>query len=472
MSWRYDAFRIAIVGGGFSGTLVAAHLLRRPTDRSLHITMVERASRFAAGVAYGTRSPAHLLNVPAGKMSAFVDDPQHFLRWAQRRDRRVKAESFLARRLYGEYLRSVLEEAKAAAAPQHRLDHVTDAATAIDVDEIKPGAVVTLRCGRRLAADRVVLALGNYPPADPPVADDGFYSSQRYIRDPWDGQALGAIPSESPVLLIGTGLTMCDVAISLLERGHRGSIYALSRHGLLPQAHRPIAAHYPFPFIFDFPLTVRRLLRTIRHEVRAAKGLWKDWRAVTDSLRPITQEIWRSLAPDERRRFLRHVRHYWEAHRHRVAPEIAATLNGMIEARRLTLYAGRVTAYREDASGVDVLFRPRRRLGHDSLRVEYVVNCTGPNTDFNRIDDPLIKHLRRCGHIRPDELGLGIETTDDGALISANGTRSRTLYTLGPPRKGQLWETTAVPEIRAQAAALARDLIAPLRRRAPIALPA
>ncbi|HWY24061.1 MAG TPA: hypothetical protein VNX47_04035, partial [Nevskia sp.] len=58
-----------------------------------------------------------------------------------------------------------------------------------------------------------------------------------------------------------------------------------------------------------------------------------------------------------------------------------------------------------------------------------------------------------------DALGLGLLTDAQGALLDRDGQASTWLYTLGPARKGQLWETTAVPEIRVQAQALARRLL-------------
>ncbi|MDX6443476.1 MAG: hypothetical protein QOH71_550 [Blastocatellia bacterium] len=448
-------YTVAVVGSGFSGTLVAAHLLSTPTDQPLRIVLAKRSSsRFARGVAYATNCFRHLLNVPAGKMSAFVDDDEHFLRWARSRKLKVRADQFVPRHLYGEYLAQVLSEAQSKALGRRQFLQIPDEVTGLDLLPRNRGAWLKLRRGKPVRADRVVLALGNQPSTDP-LAGKRLNLGERYIRDPWKEGALDSILPHESVLLVGTGLTMVDVAVQLRHSGHSGELHALSRHGLLPREHRHGQLTVSLKFVLQNQVTLHRLLRTVREVAKAAGD---EWRAVLDALRPITPELWKRLSLAERRRFLRHVRCYWDVHRHRMPPEIAAQITEMIAAGQIAIHAGRLRDCRVREKRLDISFRERGAKRDSKLTVARIINCTGPDQDAVHSSDPLIINLRKGGFIRPDPLGLGLDVSDDGAIINARGEVSKTLYTIGPWLKGKLWETTAVPEIRAQAAALARTL--------------
>lgn len=450
---------IAIVGAGFTGTMVAVNLLRT-ADAPTRILLIERSGRFTAGVAYGTRSDAHLLNVPAGRMSALPDDGDHFLRWARARDASVTGGSFVPRRFYGKYLAELLDDAEADAPATASVVRLASEARAI---ERMPGGGVRLSLadGRTMTADRVVLSIGNYEPADPPAADNGFYGTERYARDPWAPGALD-VDADAPVLLLGTGLTMLDVAIAFAVRGHRGPIHALSRRGLMPQPHRESASaphHHDRPSTLDtWPRTAGGLLRELRREVRDAAAHDVDWREVVTSIRHDTPALWQSMSRDERRRFLRHLRSFWETHRHRSAPATSARIEALRAKGQLAIHAARVLGYDVGASGVRVSLRPRGAAGIETLEVARVVNCTGPDTNLARVRDPLVRSLRSAGLIRPDELGLGLDTDESGALVGADGCVGDDLFCVGPLRKGRLWENTAVPELRVEAARMARRL--------------
>lgn len=440
---------VAIVGGGFSGAMVAAQLLRR-ARRPLTVAIVERRPELGRGVAYGTTDACHLLNVPAGGMSAWPDEPGHFLAWLQTQPGFEAAgpTTFAPRRLYGAYVQAVLAEAEARSAEGVRLLRVHDEAVGLRLQG--PAAEIELAGGRVIAAGRVVLALGHFPPADPRVpGGTAFYQSPRYVAEPWGSPALEGLGSDEAVLLIGSGLTAIDLALSLLARGHRGRIHLLSRRGRLPQPHVPgLPAKALQP-----PAAAsgaRALFRWVREEVRtgAAEGL--DWRQVVDGLRPHLQGLWRGLSAIERRRFLRHARAAWEVHRHRMAPEVAEAVRQAEAEGRLVLHAGRVAGFEADGDGVVV-----RLLGDRApIRVQRVINCTGPEADFRKKRHPLPVSLMEQGLVRPDALGMGIDTDERGAVLDAHGQASAVMFALGPMRKGQLWETTAVPEIRGQAQAL------------------
>jgi|CZKD01.1.fsa_nt_gi hydroxyacylglutathione hydrolase len=447
-------FTVAIIGGGFTGATLAAQLLSK-SGGSLSVILIERNARLGRGVAYGTRCMEHLLNVRARNMSAHPDDPEHFLRWARlNHDPGVTPDDYLPRRVYGEYVASLLQQE----IERHpgRLEHVQD--EAVSVARVEGAAEIRLRSGRTLFANKVVIALGNFPPGDPRLPGKTPHS-QRYVPNPWAASAPSDLAKDRSILLVGSGLTSVDVAITLRESGFGGTIHMLSRRGLLPQTHKTSAPWPPF-WTEKSPRTVRGLLRLIRSQVEAAEKAGSGWRAVIDSLRPFTQEIWRSLSFKERRRFLRHVRPYWDVHRHRIAPAIGARIDSQIQDGQIEIHAGRIAAYAEDSDGVDVTYRDRQSGELRRLRVDRVINCTGPESDVHKVDNPLLTNLIRQRLVRPDPLYLGLDVSQDGALVDVDGVASDFLYTIGPVRKGSLWETIAVPELRVQVSEVANTLLA------------
>jgi len=446
-------FTVTIIGGGFTGATLAAQLLRR-SDAALRVVVIERSQPAGRGVAYGTLFNWHLLNVPAGKMSMFPDEPEHFLRWAQRNyDRAVDGDSFVPRRVYGQYVGAILREVETTSAG--RLQWLHD--EALTVDQGTRGVEVRLRSGERVVADKLVLALGNLPPSDPTVPGLTAYS-KRYVSYPWAPTALERVDAEKEVLLIGSGLTAVDIAVALRAREFKGTVRILSRRGLLPHPHKAVPA---WPQFWDeaSPRTARGLFQMVLEQVNLAHQRGNDWRSVIDVLRPVTSEIWRSLPEIERRRFLRHLRAHWEVRRHRLAPEVAKLIGHQIMEGKVCVHAGRLVAYRETADAVEISYRQRGKESVDHLRVDRVINCTGPETDCRKLEDVLVADLRRQGLVRPDPLFLGLDAAANGAAIDRHGRPSTFLYVLGPARKGQLWEATAVPEIREQVAELAQQLL-------------
>jgi uncharacterized NAD(P)/FAD-binding protein YdhS len=452
---RPTKIAVAIIGGGFSGAILAAQLLRR-SDPSFSVVVIEKGESVGRGLAYGTHCRSLLLNVRARNMSAFAEDPHHFLRWAQSNYRpATEPGSFLPRAVYGHYVQAVLNEA-AQSAGTPRLQWIRDEALTLSPTD---GATeIRLRSGRRLLAARVVLALGNFPPGDP-LASWHAENGSRYSRNPWAAETFEGAEGLGSVLLVGSGLTSVDVAIQLRAQGCRGTIHVLSRHGLLPQPHKATDACPPF-WNDSSPKNVRGLLRLVREQVRQARRQGVEWQSVFDSLRPLVPRIWQSLPEPERRRFLRHVQPYWEVHRHRAAPQIAKSIADQISGGQIQVHAGRITDYVEVERGVKVIYRDRKSGTPTSLLVDRVINCTGPESDCRRLKNPLMSALLYNGQARPDPLFLGLDVSLDGALIGSDGVISESLYAVGPARKGSLWESTAVPELREQIHRLAQHLIA------------
>ena len=443
---------IAVVGGGFSGVAVAAHLLRR--GRAARVTLVNRFGPIGRGVAYRTRIEAHVLNVPAAGMSALPHDSEHFLRWAQGRNGAVAPNTFVSRRLYGEYLESVLRESEGAAGGGCLERLVGEV---IDAEPDGGGIWLTFADGSRRHFERVVLALGNYSPANPPVEGADFYSSERYVRDPWIRGSLDVIQPGESVLMLGTGLTALDISLDLAGRGVALPLRAISRHGLRPHPHAPAQlGASPPPDLVSLPMTARGLLAAVR---RAAETPGNDWRGVVGALRAATPGLWQEMYLAERERFLRHLRPYWDVHRHRAAPETWAAVERMRRAGEIQFRAARLVRFETTSDGVSVVVRPRGQAEPEAFFVERVVNCTGPSSDVRRIGDRLLDALRRRGLASPDPLALGLEVSDELEVLDAAGRPSPHLYLVGPLLKARFWEATAVPELRAHAARLAERLL-------------
>lgn len=391
------------------------------------------------GVAYSTDEAVHLLNVRAEGMSALAGEPAHFAN-------AVEAEGgdrhgFAERRFFARYLRGILAEAIASGATELSETSVVSATRAEG-----SGWNVTLEDGPRVAARALVLATGNQEP-DGLDAFNG--ANSRFIRNPWGREARAAVDelvssSGHAVLLVGTGLTMVDVALSLEAGGYQGRILALSRRGLAPRSHADYEAAPIDPG--ELPQRLRPMLRWVRR--RAAEV---GWRPAIDSLRPHSHALWQGLTGGEQRQFLRHARPWWDVHRHRIAPEVAATVARLVAEDRLEIVAARIVAATETAESIEVEYRRRGRDEVSSEKFSYVFNCTGPLHSIRHSKDPLLCRLLADGEVHPDHLGIGLE-------VDETNRAGEHLWALGPLTKGRYWEMTAVPDIREQAAQVADDI--------------
>ena len=447
--------RIAIVGAGFSGSLLALHLLRRcqPEDR---IYLIERNQNFGRGLAYATGNPNHLLNVRAGNMSAFPDEPDHFVRWLQALPPEEKVEiagepsasTFVPRRVFGNYIQQLLGDKIWREEQGHNLFLVTDEAVALHRGP--QGLALELAVGRRYDIDHAVLAVGNFPPAQ---------STAGYHGDPWNPSCLADLPADAPVLILGTGLTFIDTVLSLLDRGHQGRIYALSRRGLMPRVHAAV----PSPWKYPSPPSGHHLvslLRQVRAACATAESVGVGWRAAIDGLRPHTQRLWQEMPRQERARFLRHLRPWWDVHRHRSAPQVAGRIQAAIDRGQLEIIKGRIAATTRADNFTAVAINLRSDSGRQSIEVDRIIDCSGPRSDATMIDQPLVQQLLTSGQVHPDLLGLGIDVTTDGAVIDAFGCAARDIHAVGPITKGTFWEIIAVPDLRLACADLAGKLLA------------
>jgi uncharacterized NAD(P)/FAD-binding protein YdhS len=442
--------------------MTAVNLARLAT-RPLRVCLINSGHPTGRGVAYGTKRPEYLLNVAARNMSAFPDHPNHFLDWLRTRSEYadvpdvVLREAFVPRRVYGDYLRAV---ALAYCAPvdtrnQVQIELVEDTAIAV-LD--RPGTVtVALASGKTLDARRVVLATGNQRPAPLPTPDAPF-CHPAYFDDPWidwDGRLTN---SERDAILLGTGLTMVDVFLTLLEAGWRGTIRAVSRNGLLPLSHFRGIEYTAFPPPEPERFGLAGLVEQMERHCGRLRQLGTNPAICVDRLRPHTQRIWRHFSEEEKRQFCARYATRWNVMRHRVAEPIHARITEAVSSGRLRIHKGRIAALDDAGPNVRVTIEGEDKE-RTTLEGGLVVNCTGPQAGFSSGTDLLFKGLLERGLVRADGLDMGIEVDDDFAAVGRDGRRSGFLYALGPLLRGSLWETTAVPELRGQAMRVAQLLL-------------
>jgi uncharacterized NAD(P)/FAD-binding protein YdhS len=464
-----SVLHVAVIGGGAAGTLSAVHLMRAAGEAGVEVVLIDRDGDFGPGVAYRTRDPLHVLNVPAIRMGGISTEPEHFHGWLRERGHGVAPEAFVPRHLFGDYLRDLLDQTEAESGPAVRLRRVTGEAVGIRERAGRQGGLtVELADGNRAPVDRAVLAIGPLPATDPvPVAEE-LRANGVYVSDPWMPGALAAAGEGETVLAIGTGLTMVDVALSL-ERGGRGpAIRAISRHGLVPRRHRPeLTRLLPFPVPADGGLEAA--LATLLEQVAAAGRDGGDWRDAFDSMRPVTPAIWRSLDTADKRRFLAGLQRLWDVHRFRMAPEVADRFEALRAAGRLAVGTGSILAVEPSARGAQVTVRESGTGVAVTIDVDRIVNCTGAGADITRQAPPLLVQLIADGIARPDELSFGLDVEESGAVRDADGRTSSRVHVVGCLRRGAEWEAIGVTEIRDHAAEVAgRALSAPTAPCAPV----
>ncbi len=432
---------VVVIGAGFSGTLLTIHLLRLGAS----VVLVERSTAaIGKGLAFGTRRPEHLLNVRAANMSAFPDDPGHFIRWMGFSDREQR-NRFVPRLAYGQYLREQLMAAIAGATGRIRI--VSDTATGIDTNGRQP--VVTLAHEPREVASAVILAAGNLAPSLPEWM--GGMAPDTIIADPWIAGALDRIDHARSVVIAGSGLTAIDVIMSLVSAGHTGRITAISRRGLIPRAHARAG-----PVTEPIAMPQQRGASLVKHIRRRARQI--GWQAAVDELRPHTQALWRAHDHHSQARLLRHLKPFWEVHRHRLAPSVEEQLDRLRASGQLRFVAGRLLRAQQGTSGLEIAYRPRGHGELHTMPADVVINCTGPEGNLARVANPLLRDLLAQGLARSDRHRLGLDVDEHLHLVGGDGRPVRDVYAVGPLTRGGIWEMVAVPDIRVQVWQLARRL--------------
>ncbi|MCF3934013.1 FAD/NAD(P)-binding protein [Acuticoccus sp. M5D2P5] len=445
---------VLVVGGGASGPILAAHLLR--LDHNMRVTLVEKRTEIG-GVAYTTPDTAHTLNTRSGNMSAFEAEPDHFCRWLAGRkddDGGSDPSAFVPRAVYGAYLRDLLRPYERRSG-DGRLTLLRG--ECVDLHMSDKGAVGELADGRSIRADAVVLATGYAEPAH----------NRNGLDSPW---AIPAGDPMRPVVIVGTGLTMVDCTLTLLGRGQQAPIIALSRRTLLPQPHRRNAVQpldrRDIPVGASAAATMAWLRRTI-DTLGLEDG---DWRPVVDGLRPHAQRLWQSAPDSAKRCFLRHARVHWESHRHRMPPHSAQIIEAARQSGALTMVRGAFLGAEQNWDTVKVRYRPAGSRMVCEIAAGQAIDARGVLRDPERDASPLLKALFTKGHARVDPSRLGLDVDEHCAVIGADGEATPGLWAVGPVTRARFWEITAVPDIRVQAAHLASTLFVSLAG-APIRSP-
>ena len=455
---------VAIVGGGFSGTLAAVNLARLST-LPLRVTVVNRGYPAGRGIAYGTRRGEHLLNVAARNMSALPEHPGHFVDWLRTRTEYADTadaglrEAFLPRRVYGDYLRGLaLQYAHPADARSPvRIETLDD--EAVDLESLDGRGRLLLADGGTLEVDRVILATGNEPPADLP-GSEALATHPGWCPNPWVDWESRIPAATDNIVVLGTGLTTIDAIITLLALDWRGTIHAVSRNGLLPLSHfkgvdDPL---FPPPGIDLAGLGLAALVRLVEEHCERLRSQGANPAMVVDKLRPHTQRIWQAFSEADRREFVSRHAARWNVMRHRIAPSIHHQVAAALESGRLKVIRAGVTGVK--ASGGKIGVELRSREGAMSrLEAALVINCTGPHTRFSATRSRLLQNLLRRGLAQPDSMDMGIRIEPDFAVVERSGRRSPLLFAIGPLLRGTLWESVAVPELRGQALRVAQALL-------------
>lgn len=457
---RFDSYDITIAGGGASGTLLLIHLLRE-LKSTARIILVNNRYPIARGIAYSTSEKEHLLNVRAGRMSAFPDEPDDFCNWIRRNPDLIQyhtdqlAELFIPRAAYGDYLEQRLAETIHATAAFHDVDLLEGEIT--DLEKDANGYHVITASGESFKTSKIILATGNTPPESLP--GNIFPGNDSRIRvDPWEKNCDDDLHPEHDILVLGSSLTMADRVLSLLNKNFSGKIYVLSRHGKLPVTH-PAQRLFsqnelqiqPEP---DLNIVYRQIKERIRDVIH--ESFWQE--PVLEAIRPHTQNLWQELSLEQKQRFLRHLNHRWSILRHRIPAEVSNRLASLTTQGKLSLHAGQLTEIKDSPPLLKVFYRNRNDGEICELQVQRIYNCTGPECNLEKASRSLIRNLLKRGYIRPDALRLGYDALPDGSIIGQEGKVSPGLFTLGPGLRGILWESTAIPEIRVQAVNLSRML--------------
>ncbi len=464
---------IAIVGGGFCGTITLVQLIKQASF-PIEIVLINKENELAKGIAFSTYNPNHVLNVPASKMSAFPDDPDNFINWIKSKSEysgyvnEELNDRFLPRVIYGKYLEEIFDNAINSLPENVTVRIIND--EVMDINESSDGAELILKDNKSIKADKVVLALGNFKPEDPGIANKEFYQSGKYFNNPWTKKAVEGLRDNENVMLIGTGLTMVDNVISLIDKGFKGKIFALSTNGYFPLSHKKRKPYTDILEEIHPPYEIYNLYKVFRKHIKYVLSHGITGEAVVDAIRPKTQEIWLGLSTDDKIKFMAHIRHLWGVARHRLPKEIFEQMQNLIKSGKLEIIGGRIRDISENNQEVIVTYKERKSQSVKELKVNRVINCTGPRTDLNKVEEPLVENLLKRGLICPDEMKLGINALPDGTVIQKDHSLSRVLFTTGSLLKGILWESTAVPELRLQSYSLAGMLISQLEQQQEVYL--
>ena len=456
--------KIGIIGGGFTGTMTAVQLIDKSTE-PFEIILINERETLHKGIAYNPYSEKHLLNVIAGKMSAYPDKPDHFLEWVMQKDefknkgKTLIANSFLPRQIYGEYLCDIWEEAKKSAESKHIKITVIESFV-VDLDVTEISVSLWLDNNLKLNIDDCVVSTGNHIPRNPRIKNMDFYNSPNYFQNPWKIESIKDTKENLPVLIIGNGLTMVDTVLGLLEQGFKGEIYSISPNGfnILPHRHNGLKYSKLVEELRD-DMSIYELVKLINKHIKTVREYGVSAEPIIDSLRPQTQKIWKSFSEQERELFMSRLRHLWGVARHRIPLHSHDKIQQLRIDGKLHINSGKIIDINESNESITVQYFDKKENELKEINVSRIINCTGPETDLINLDKSFLKNCLLKGILTQDKLKLGIKAgTESFQVINSDGKPHTNLYTIGSNLKGELWESTAVNELRGQAEKLAEKL--------------
>nr|WP_294917031.1 FAD/NAD(P)-binding protein [uncultured Neokomagataea sp.] len=451
---------VAIIGGGASGSIVAWHLARlRMASTGERIVVIEPRVTLGAGQAYGTVDASHRINVPASRMTIHAAQPDDFLTWLSEqvsRDtaaQRPNGDVYPARAQFAAYLAARLK-------PYQESGVIIHCRASVEVLRREGSAwVAELADGRgEVRAARVVLATSHPPPQLLPQLAT-IKDQARIISNPWAEQALAGIAPEDTVAIIGTGLTMADCVASLSAQGHTGKIVAFSRRGMRSGGHVEGLARgaWQEDFTKAPPRTALTLLKRVRASVQDAVKHGLPWQAVFDALKMQGRSLWEALSRDEKKRFVRHLRVFWDIHRFRIAPQLEAVLDAGLKCGQVRIEAARLHSVDVVSDGMALRVR-RRATGEETWPVQWLINAVGPNHAGILRTKGYLARLASAGWVQADPIGLGLHTRQDHRAVGQRGV-SDTLFIAGPLSRATFGELMGFPEITTYAESVARVVL-------------
>jgi len=454
---------VAIIGNGFSGLMVARHLIDLG-DTNLSISIFEKQHPPGQGIAYSPQSEKVLLNVVAAKMSAFPDKPTHFVEWLSKQtqflndDIELLKNSFVSRSIYGKYLNELwIETLELALSKKIHLELFQLEITDLIYSETK---ICIQSFNNEFKVDKVILATGNQLPGNPKGLKGDSLLSNRYFQNPWNYK-LDSIDTQKPIFIIGNGLTMVDTVIQLREQNRSNKIISLSPHGFHILPHRNFSYTLPDwvselsqqPTLLELVSAINKQLKSLHKHGISAEPL-------IDSIRPHTQRFWRGFSYSEKARFMRHFRHLWGLARHRL-PFITYDI---IQKERingsLSIISGNIISAHPVENGIEIIYYDNTIKQNQTIIAEALINCTGPESDITKTNSSLLQNCLKKGYIQQDELKLGISANiNTFETINSAGKENWQVFTIGNLLRGELWESTAVNELRIQAKNLASAIL-------------
>lgn len=454
---------VGIIGNGFCGLMTCHHLIKN-SDKPISISIFEKKHEPGKGIAYSPQSEKVLLNVVSSKMSAFPDQPTHFVDWLSEHqqyksdDKELIASSFVPRARYGEYLSSIWKNTVEIASKKNiTLKLIQTEVYDLALSNQKISIHTRTEC---YEVDKVILTTGNQLPRNPKIKNEESFRSPRYFQNPWNYQTF-CVDSSKPIFILGNGLTMVDTVIQLREQKISNQIISLSPHGfnILPHRNFSFTLNDWLAKLGEKP-TLNELLHEINLQLKTLKKHGISAEPLVDYLRPHTQRLWQNFSAQEKQFFMRKLRHFWGVARHRLPFVTYDIIQKERIQNSLNIISGKIIDIKELNNSLEIEYFDKFLNQTFVMEACMLLNCTGPESDIERTNSTLLKNCLKKGLIQQDDLKLGIKAnTNTYHTINKFGEENKEIYTIGSTLRGELWESTAINELRIQAKKLSERIL-------------